>query len=77
MSRRPKKCINKKRPWREAKAASFSVFKGMGRLTPDADLVLQPWFLPNEISLAVRTLIPVIHVRKMPRARKGRSEFSR
>lgn len=33
--------------------------------TVDPELILQPWFLPNEISTAIRSLIPFMHIRKM------------
>lgn len=56
---------SRKRPWRTIQQASLTAFRQQGALTADADLMLQPWFLPNEISLAVRELIPAFHIRKM------------
>ena len=56
---------SKHSPQALAECASFKAFAEHFGRYKDADIVLQPWFLPNSISQAIRTLIPVIHVRKM------------
>lgn len=47
--------------------ASFTAYVSNKPKAPtvDPELALQPWFLPNEISTAIRSLIPFMHIRKM------------
>lgn len=47
--------------------ASFRAYVSNKPKAPivDPELILQPWFLPNEISTAIRSLIPFMHIRKM------------
>jgi hypothetical protein len=56
---------SRKRSRQPKKAVDFSAFDSMGQLTEDADLVLQPWFLPEKVSRAIRSLIPLFHAKKL------------
>jgi hypothetical protein len=43
----------------------FGAYRSLGVLTRDADIFLQPWWLPADVSAAVRKLLPMLHLKKM------------
>jgi hypothetical protein len=55
---------NRKRPWRD-QSVGYDAYKPLGVVDNDGKLVLQPWFVPEEICRAIQKLIPQLHIKKM------------